>query len=336
MIKRIFLYALLLVLLCFAITGCAGRTTPTRAEFFAMDTFIKLEAYGKNAKKALSDCEAETMRLEKMLSVTSKTGDIFRMNHANGLPTRVSGETAALLLDAIALSAETDGTFDPTVYPLVSCWGFFDEAQRVPAQEEIERLLPLVGWENVSVECEEVTLPAGAGVDFGGIAKGYATDRLVALLRQHGVESALLSLGGNVYAVGANPAHGDWRIGVQSPNSPGSVVGVVSVQNSAVVTAGSYQRYFIRDGKTYHHILDTTTGRPAESGLSSVTIVCESAARADALSTALFVMGLDRATAFWRKDGAFAAVMVSEDGTVSYTENCAFTPSNTNARKIAK
>ena len=336
MMKRLTLRMSLLALLCLTLAGCFGAASPARTAFFAMDTYITLEAYGKNAAEALSDCEAETARLTSLLSVTSETGDILRMNHADGSPTRVSTETANLLTEAIALSGGTDGAFDPTVYPLVSRWGFLDATQRVPTQDEIDSLLPLVGWENVRVEGETVTLPVGAGVDLGGIAKGYVTDRLVSLLRQRGVESALLSLGGNVYAVGANPAHGDWRIGVQNPNSADSVVGVVSVQNAAVVTAGSYQRYFTQDGQTYHHILDPMTGRPAESGLSSVTIVCESATRADALSTALFVMGLERATAFWRGDGAFAAVFVSADGAVSYTENCAFAPSNPDARKIAK
>lgn len=332
MIKWVIAHILLGMGLLGTVCACAPVRAPERADFFAMDTFIRLDAYGKNAGEALAACQSEMKRIEALLSVSSEYGDVYRINHAEGGQTRVSAETVALLVEAFAVSAQTGGAFDPTVYPLVECWGFFDAAQRVPDAQQIEKLLPLVGWENALLHADTVKLPAGAGVDLGGVAKGYAADRLAGMLRANGIESALLSLGGNVYALGAKPDGGEWRIGVQDPASETGVLGVVHARDEAVVTAGSYQRRFAQDGVTYHHILDPKTGYPADSGLVSVTVICDSATRADALSTALFVMGAERATAFWLADRDFAAIFVQDDGTVLYTQNASFVPSVDDSR----
>ena len=314
-------------------SGCA----PKRADFFAMDTFMTVEAYGTRAQAALSACEEETRRIETLLSVTSESGDIYRVNCAEGRQAQIGAETAAILNAALACSRETDGAFDPTVYPIVRCWGFYDAEKRVPDEREIASLLPLVGWENVEMQGDIVTLPAGGGIDLGGVAKGYAADRLASVLTENGVKSALLSLGGNVYALGRKPDGRPWRVGVQDPFDAGAVIGAVEVADLAVVTSGSYQRYFTQDGTLYHHILDPATGYPADSGLASVTVVCENAARADALSTALFVMGLERASAYWRASGdSFAAIFVSKDGTVTYTENTGFSPIAPGAAILSK
>ncbi len=336
MIKRVIAFTALLAALLMHVSGCCRVQTPEEIDFFAMDTFMQLEAYGENASKTLSECQAEIRRIESLLSVSSASGDIYRINHAAGEPVPVTRETTMLLSEAVSVCAETDGAFDPTVYPLVANWGFFNNEQHVPEPQHIASLLPLVGWENISIAGQTVTIPNGAGIDLGGIAKGYATDRLVSILRQGGVESALLSLGGNVYAFGGKPDGSAWHIAIQNPADAASVIGTVAVKDLAVITSGIYQRNFTVDGVTYHHILDPKTGYPANTGLSSVTIICKNAARADALSTALFVMGYDRAISFWRNSGDFAAIFVDLNGTVRYTENAIFVPLASDAIKISK
>lgn len=326
----------ILLLLLLPLSGCAVQNEPARAECFAMDTFISMQAYGKNAEAALSRCTQELTRLERLLSISSAEGDIGRVNAANGEPVALSAQTAALLGTALAVSAETDGAFDPTVYPLVSLWGFYGDEPRVPSQAALDEARASVDWRKVSLAGGVVTLPAGAKLDFGGIAKGYAGDALKAVLREENVTSAWLSLGGNVAVLGEKPDGSAWRIGIRDPLDESAVIGSVEARDVSIVTAGGYQRNFTQDGKTYHHIIDPKTGLPAESGLLSVTVIAPDGARADALSTALFVMGTQRALALWRSDRSFAAIFVESNGDILYTENAAFSPSNISKSKMAK
>ena len=210
-------------------------------------------------------------------------------------------------------------------------WGFGGEPS-VPDGDDIAALLPLVDMEQLELEDGHASLPAGMGLDLGGIAKGYAADKLCALLGTYGVKSAMLSLGGNVSVLGTKPDGSNWRIGIRNPKDASGIVGVVEASDCAIVTSGSYQRYFEADGKRYHHILDPDTGYPADGGLASVTIMTANGTRADALSTALFVMGEADAIRYWRVYGqgaeGFACVLVTEDGRVLYTEGAPFSPAS--------
>lgn len=304
----------------FVLTGCAGKA---ERNLFALDTYIQLTAYGRGASAALTDCDAEIQRLENLLSVTREGSDVFRINRANGAAVSVEPETAALLTKARHLAALTDNAFDPTVYPLVKLWGF-GNSPSVPEPAAISALLPLVDAGLLSIDGVEIALPAGAGVDLGGIAKGYVSDQLAALLQSRGVESALLALGGNVHALGSKPNGDAWRVGIQDPRDATAVAGVIDARDCAVITSGGYQRYFEENGVRYHHILDPATGYPADSGLCSVTVIAKSGVEADALSTALFVMGAENAIAFWRQHGGFAFVLITTDGELLYSENASF------------
>lgn len=314
------------------LTGCRqAAAEPAERALFAMDTYIEMAAYGPEAEAALADCAAEIGNLEALFSATLPGSDISRINAAGGAEVTVSGETAGLLAAARALSLETDGAFDPTVYPLMRLWGFGDDPA-VPEPDDIRALLPLVDAVQLALDGEHVSLPPHMGIDLGGIAKGYTTDRLCALLEAHGVACAKLTLGGNVYVLGVKPDGGDWRIGVRDPANGDGIVGVVQTHDCAIITSGSYQRYFETDGMRFHHILDPDTGYPADDGLVSVTIIAGSGTRADALSTALFVMGEADAIAYWRAHGqgadGFACVLVATDGRVLYSEGAPFTPSS--------
>ena len=230
----------------------------------------------------------------------------------------VQPETRALLERALTLSDETGGTFDMTVAPLVALWGITSDAPRVPSQEEIDALLPLVGGAHVHMD-DAVTLDAGCAVDLGGIAKGYASQQVADILRAHGVTSAVVSLGGNVYVCGSKPDGTPWNVGIQDPAGSGYAA-IVSLTDRFAVTSGGYQRYFeAADGTVYRHILDPRTGRPADSDLLSVTIISDDGTAADAYSTALYVMGEQEAVSFWRAHGGFELILITADGRLLYT-----------------
>ena len=305
------------LLFCLLLTGCAENRKHTR-QLFAMDTVMHLTAYGASAENALNAVEAELGRLDAMLSVKQPVSDIYRLNTERA---EVSEETAALVSEALRLAAMTGGSFDPTLYPVVDAWGFFSQDYRIPEEAELAALLQATGWQRVAVSGTTVSMPEGFALDLGGIGKGYAGTRVAEVLRENGVSSALLSLGGNVQAVGAKPDGKPWVVGIQHPETSSALLGTVDVENACVITSGGYQRFFERDGVRYWHILDPQTGKPARSGLRSVTIVSENGTAADALSTALFVMGAERAEAFWRHSPEpFEAVWMTEDDKIYITE----------------
>jgi len=303
----------LLLLLCFF--GCAKTE---QRSLFAMDTFITLQCHGKDTEHALDACEAEIRRLEGLLSATLQNSDISRLNAADGTAVTVDVSTAALLERANAIQKTVNGAFDISVRPLVELWGFPHADYRVPTQEEIDALLPHIGSGLIAIKENTVTLPDGMKLDLGGIAKGYCGEQLGNILREYGIESALLTLGGNIEAVGAKPDGSAWRVAIRDPQDEQRMIGVVSVRDCAVVTAGSYQRYFEQDGKRYHHILDPKTGYPADSGLCSVTVITKSGTRADALSTAFFVLGLDASLALLETEpfSDCEAIFVTNEGKV--------------------
>ncbi len=304
------------------LSGCAGRKTSEtyKSEFFAMDTVMLLTVSGENAEAAAKACENEIYRLDGLLSTGVETSEISKLN-TNGGGT-VSAETTALLKRAYEIYGYTGGAFDVTVSPVVSAWGFYSGDYTVLSESGAAAFLRLVGSDKLLFEGDTVSFGAeGMAVDLGGIGKGYASDRLKTILAEQGIESALASLGGNVMAYGLKPDGAGWNIAVQDPDDTGGYVGILNVSDKMVVTSGGYQRYFEDGGKTYHHIIDPATGFPADSGLKSVTVVSADGTMADALSTALFVMGKDKAADFWRAhSGSFEAVLITSDDTVYITE----------------
>lgn len=274
----------------------------------------------------LDAAENRVRDLEALLSVTDETSEVYALNHSGSA--QLSPDAAELLAQALALCARTGGALDVSVYPILRLWGFTTGAYAVPSGDEIAALLPLVDYTQVGLDGSSAVLSPGMEIDLGSVAKGYAGDVLAAFLRQSGVTSALLDLGGNIQAVGAKPDGSPWRIGVRDPEGEGNL-GVVTAEDKAVITSGGYERYFEKDGTRYWHILDPKTGSPARSGLASVTVVGESGLLCDALSTALFVMGRDGAVAFWRdncSDLHFDLVLVEEDGSITCTTNSGFEP----------
>ena len=210
---------------------------------------------------------------------------------------------------------ETDGLFDDTIYPLMELWGFPTGEYHVPSGEEIENLLPDVDGGTVEISGNTVTLGEGQQIDLGGIAKGYTGEKLTEIFQGYGVSSAMVSLGGNIQAIGTKPDGSIWRVGIRDhKGSQQDYAGVLQVQNEAVVTSGGYERYFEKDGRTYIHIIDPRTGYPVENDLLSVIIVSPDGTLADGLSTALYIMGYDKAVQFWEQhQDEFDVILITAD-----------------------
>lgn len=326
--------------LCFSVAlgGCSGSESKRNANdkeatqlsaeeeysdnIFAMDTYMSFTAYGVNGKQAVEEGKKEIERLDALWSVSSSDGEVYTLNETGS--GKVSQDTLSLLEQAEEISGGTENAFDITIYPLMELWGFTTGNCKVPANKEINYVLDKVDQSQISLEKEsgKVTLGKGQKIDFGGIAKGYASNRVMEIWKQAGVTSGMVSLGGNVQVLGRKIDGTPWKVGIRDPESKeGDVLGALQVTDCAVITSGGYERYFEEDGESYHHILDTSTGYPADSGLLSVTIVSEDGTKADALSTALFVMGKEKAISYWREHPKeFEAVLVEEDGTVYITE----------------
>ena len=321
---RQFLAVLLLLLT--ALSGC-GRTNLEAQEaensFFAMNTYMTFTAYGEQAEDALVDARVRVEEVEALWSVTDEGSEIYRANHSGGEPVNVSEETAELVSFALEMAEKTDGVLEPTIYPVLRAWGFTTDTKQVPSQEEIDALLEDVGHEKITLDGTLLTVPEGMELDLGAVGKGYAGDLAAEAVRARGIECAILSLGGNIQAVGSRPDGTDWRVGLRSPWEDGTL-GVLRVSDQAVVTSGGYENYFEdEDGNVYWHILDPETGYPAKSGLLSVTIICPQGRLGDALSTALFVMGPQKAEEYWRENGDFEMILVTEEGEILITEGVA-------------
>lgn len=285
--KRAVCLILILCVLCLS-AGCRAQSRKT---LFAMDTVMDLQVWGADAQKAISQMQRILMQQEKLWSATDP-GSLLQQPRPEH----------ALLEQAQALSRRTGGAFDPRLGAVTEAWGFYNKEYRIPTQQELTEALGRQRW------------------DLGAAVKGYAGGLCVQALETMTVDRAILNLGGNVQTYGEKPDGSPWAVGIQNPDG-GDTVGTVSVTGTAaVVTSGDYQRYFEKNGIRYHHILDPETGKPADSGLRSVTVICRDGLTADVLSTALFVMGLEKGAAHWRESDDFEAVFITAEGKIYVTE----------------
>lgn len=289
-------------------------------ELFAMDTYMSFTAYGVRSEEAVDAVIEEIKRLDGLLSTGNASSEIFRLNKEG--KQSVSDDTAEIFRKSLEIYEKTGGVFDFTVYPLMKLWGFSTKKYHVPAQEEIQELLPFVDASKVVFDGTEVSLAKGQSVDFGGIAKGYASEKAMDIFEEYGIDSGMVSLGGNVQVKNRKPDGNGWKIGIRNPDgAPDDMAAVVEVEDRAVITSGGYERYFEENGKTYIHILDPRTGYPACGGLASVSVVSEDGTLADALSTSLYIMGLQDAVSFWKKyKEDFDMVLITARGELYVTE----------------
>lgn len=318
------LSGVLLFLLCIAmLTACqnSDENKKVSKDIFAMDTYMTVTAYGKNAENGVNKAVDEINRLETVLSVEKKESDIYKLNETGS--GTLSTDTKNIVSKALEINKTTNGAFDISIYPLMVKWGFTTQKYNVPSKNEISKLLKNVDSSKIIFDEKSgsIKLKENMKIDLGGIAKGYTSSRVMQIFKECGVTSGLVSLGGNVQALGTKTDGTAWQIAIENPDKSSDYIGVVSVKDKAVITSGGYERYFEKNGKTYHHILDPENGYPAESGLKSVTIVSDDGTLADALSTSLFVMGKEKALNYWREHkNEFDTVLVEDNGNITITD----------------
>lgn len=305
------------------LTACGKKPVENKQDsrsFFAMDTYMTVTVYGEDTKAALDKAEEKVAELERLWSVTDENSEIYAVNHSDGNSVSVSLETSELLGFSLDISAMTDGALDCTMYPVLTEWGFTTGDYKIPSDENIAELLEKTGYQKIRLDGRSVTVPENMQIDLGAVGKGYTGDLLAETLKENGISSALLDLGGNIQTIGKKSDGSNWKLGLRSPFDEGTFA-VLEVSDCAVITSGGYERYFVGDdGETYWHILDPKTGKPAQSGLVSATIIGKEGRLCDALSTSVFVMGLDKAENLWRQHDDFEMVLVTENGGIYITE----------------
>lgn len=296
-----------------------GEERSCTRQLFAMDTVMSFTAYGRDCERAVDAAIAEVERLDRLLSTGDEKSEVSRINRDGGGV--LSEDTAVILEEAMGIYERTGGLFDVTIYPLMELWGFSTREYHVPTKEELLETLPLVDGGTIWFDGERVELGEGQRIDFGGIAKGYTSALVMEVFRECGIESGMVTLGGNVQVLNRKTDGSKWQVAIRDPQNVEGILGVVGVENRAVITSGGYERYFEEDGNTYIHILDPRTGYPADGDLLSVTVISEDGMLADALSTSLYLMGSEGALAYWKEYGeVFDLVLVTEDGEIWITE----------------
>lgn len=326
----------MILVLTFAIlTGCAKNSEPISRTGFYFDTVIQITLYDTVDETILDGCFALAEKYENLFSATKEGSDVWKINHAGGETVTVSEETVTLLTTATDYANATEGAIDPTIRPVSELWDFGSDGDpRVPEDAAIKTALSHVSYDHIrfgtapSDETGEPVLRTvtltdpKAAVDLGFIAKGYIADKMKEYLLSQGVASACISLGGNVLAIGEKPDGAPFRIGIQEPFAEeGTTIDTVEIRDTSVVTSGIYERYFYEDGVFYHHVLDTSTGYPVDNELASVTIICDSSTRADALSTSCLCLGLDKGRKFLDAEKDVAYLFITKDGTQYASEN---------------
>ncbi len=315
--------ALFCILLVFALllTGCsapqAADAGPVSQVGYYFDTVVTITLYGAD-DSLMPELWTLCGKYEQLLSKTIPGSDVDRINHGEGKPVTVSPETWQMLQAARRIHDVSGGAFSITIAPVTALWDFTGGTQRMPTPEELAAALPLVDDSRLILgEEHTVTLPAGMSIDLGGIAKGYIADQAAALCRDR-CSGAIINLGGNVYVVGLKPNGSAFRVGVRDPQGDESAIKcVVTVRDTSVVTSGIYERYFMREGIRYHHILDPQTGISADSDLAGVTVICTSSMEADAVATACIVLGSEGALALLNEMGLDGLLITREDRVIT-------------------
>ena len=326
--KKIF-YALTLCLSICILSACSTEKQAYSKTDFCFDTAVTLTIYdtasnADNANALLDEAITLCHSYDDMFSRTKEGSDIYRINTSGGEWTTVSDETISLIQSALEYCEMTGGQIDITIAPVKDLWNFSGtEDVKMPATADIETQLSHVGYSQIEIQGNKVRLKdPQAAIDLGFIAKGYVADQARALLLKHGAKSALINLGGNIAVIGEKPDGSAFQIGIQKPFAPaGTYCATVSASQSvtgtsSVVTSGTYERCFEHNGKLYHHILDSKTGKPAQTDLSGVTIITDSSLHADALSTTCLLLGLDQGVSYIEKLDDVEAVFVTVDGEI--------------------
>lgn len=311
-----------------------------KREFEALGTKNQIIIYDSRKKAILNQAVQRVIEIDDRMSVFKSNSEITGINRNAG---KSKAQAADEILDLIDIAREmselSEGAFDITVGPLVRLWGIGKKGNYIPPKEDIKAALNLINYQDIVTDRKNKTVflnRINQSIDLGGIAKGYAADEVKRILVQGGVDSGIINLGGNIITIGRKPDYSSWRIGIQNPLAPtGEYLGTVSADNRTIVTSGSNERFFIKEGVRYHHLLDPRTGRPACSGLFGVTVISEKSVTADALTTALFLLGMEKGLPLLTHFQA-EAVFLTEDGRIFVTDGLRNNYHNSNTGKTKK
>ncbi|MBO4213958.1 MAG: FAD:protein FMN transferase [Lachnospiraceae bacterium] len=303
--------AVLAVIIIFSVKS-QKKDSPLVKEGFYFDTYISITVYSPKYENQLNECMNMCERYENLFSRTVEGSDVYNINHSDGEYVDVDPETYYLISKAVEYCEETEGAADITVAPLMDIWGFSNkDADFVPVLPDditLSVALNHVNYKNIILDTpNKVKLDDKySAIDLGFIAKGYIADKLKEYLVSEGVESAIISLGGNINVIGLKPDGSEYNIGIKDPDNTGSIISSVSVNDKSVVTSGTYERYVLIDNLKYHHILDTHTGYPVNNNIKSVTVISDSSLDGDALSTICLILGEENSKEILNKHGASA------------------------------
>lgn len=314
-------FAAAVLLIAAVLAGCAAPSvSPQTRDGFYLDTYVRVSIYDRgDCTELLDGAMALCAEYDTLFGRESSGSDVRRVNEANGEEVEVDSRTAELAALGAEYSALTEGRFDVTCGAVTELWDFSGETAALPDAGTLEAALTTVGAENLQCTEHSVTMENGAKLDLGGIAKGYIADRIAEYLRDSGVESALIDLGGNICAVGGKSTSEPFRVAVQSPYDENDYLAVVRARDMSVVTAGKYERGFELDGVRYHHILDLSTGMPSESGVCAATVISPLSVSGDALSTSCVLLGAEEALALIESIPDTEAILSLDSGETLYT-----------------
>lgn len=303
------------------LTGCSGAKSSTQTDQdltytdMLFDTVIKIQILDPADESILDGLKKLCEKYDTMFSATNTDSELYKLNHANGQPFTVSSETANLIQEGIHYSELSGGAFDLTIEPVSALWDFKADKPTVPSSDAIAQAVSHVDYTKVDIQDNTVTLEdPEAGIDLGAIAKGYIADQVKTYLKKQGVKHAIINLGGNVDVIGTKPDGSKYNIGIQKPfDESGEAITSVQLKDQTVVTSGIYERYFKKNGKLYHHILDPRTGYPCENNLYSVSIITDSSTKADALSTTCFLLGYEKGMELIQSMDGVEAIFITDD-----------------------
>ncbi len=285
----------------------------------AMGTVVTLKLFGFEADNDLDKIETEINGLENsVLSWRKEGSDVYRINGGAGSPVSVSPDTVKIIGQCSEISADCNGVFDLSIGNVTKLWDFGGENQRLPSDDEIKTALGSVGYKNVSISGNAVRINKGQSLDLGAVGKGFTCDKIKELLDKGKTKSAVISVGGSLLIYGGK----SFSVGIVNPDNDKQSMGTLKLKDTCVSTSGNYEKYFEKDGKRYHHILNATTGYPATSEFKSVTVVCESGLLSDALSTACYIVGYRKSVEILKKYDA-EAVFIFNNNAVKVTDGLA-------------
>ena len=303
------------------LTGCSGAKSSTQTDQdltytdMLFDTVIKIQILDPADESILDGLKKLCEKYDTMFYTTNTDSELYKLNHANGQPFTVSSETANLIQDGIHYSELSGGAFDLTIEPVSALWDFKADKPTVPSSDAIAQAVSHVDYTKVDIQDNTITLEyPEAGIDLGAIAKGYIADQVKTYLKKQGIKHAIINLGGNVDVIGTKPDGSKYNIGIQKPfDESGEAITSVQLKDQTVVTSGIYERYFKKNGKLYHHILDPRTGYPCENNLYSVSIITDSSTKADALSTTCFLLGYEKGMELIQSMDGVKAIFITDD-----------------------